>query len=269
MFNQQSFLTHLKSLSSYRALFYHLAKRNLSQRFKGSILGVLWLFVSPLLLISIYVFVFTCILSNPFSGASKYAHIASVILGLTVFNFVIEPLNIAPVLVVRNPSFVKKVVFPLELLCASEYIAALIQFLGCLVLLFAFMYCGGVALTLKTLWIFLILGSGLLMSMGFALILSAVGVFLRDIEQMIQHLTRILLYTGAIFYPPEKVPRGVWSVLKFNPIVHLVQQSRNVFLLNKNPDFIILFSMMIAGCSILLIGLYIFHRLKREFADLI
>src|SRR5205823_2507313 len=124
--------------------------------------------------------------------------------------------------------------------------------------LVVFMLVAGVIPGRNILWLPMILLPGLMLAVGLSLALASLGVFLRDLEHLVQHATRILLYTGAVFYPPDKVPHAVWQVIRFNPLIHIVEQARRVSIFSTPPSMLPVAYIWIVGVLALTMGLWVF-----------
>jgi lipopolysaccharide transport system permease protein len=255
-------------ISSAR-LLKQLVRRALELRFRGSVFGAAWLFLTPVILMGTYVVMFTLVLKSPFHGADLYAHVGSLILGITMFNIVAQPLNTSAGIIYRNTSLVKKVRFPLHLIVIAEYLAAVLESAGCLVILLLWITFFGHGLTATALLFVPLLAFALVLGLGATLLFASLGVVIRDLEQLLAQVTRILLYASAVFYPLASTSPAVRKVLVWNPLVHVVDCSRAVLVQNKLPDWdsvaaIVLFTAISAG-----LGSFIYIRLRRSFAEFV
>jgi lipopolysaccharide transport system permease protein len=190
----------------HRSLLRQFTARYIHARHRGSILGFAWAFLNPLLMLALYTFIFSQVFEGEFRGGEHQPRYALVIfLGLMFYHLVADILATAPGLIVSNPNFVKKVVFPLEILPASAVGASLFHF-GVSMILFL---CGALLFqhpfTWVALWLPIIALPILILVLGLGWFLSALGVFLRDLQQVMGMINLILIYTSCIFFPPEKV----------------------------------------------------------------
>lgn len=256
-------------------LWWQLARRDIATRHKGSYLGPLWMLLGPLLEFTVYVTVFGLIFRGSYhvgSGETRATYALGVFLSLTSYRLLADTIGAAPSLIVGQPNYVKKVVFPLHLLPLSHVTAALYRFgVGLLLFLAAFVILGpGVHAT--NLLLPLVLLPLVLMAVGLAWLLSALGVFLRDIGQVTNVVTLILLYSSAVFYSAgtvmEKSPLA-WSILRFNPLVHIIESARAVMLWQSTPAFSSLAYAWVAALLICGTGFWTFRKLRPSFADVV
>ncbi len=266
------FIPFVPDLWMNRALLWQFTLRNVELRHKGSHLGLIWSFLSPLLMLGLYVVVFGLIFEGKFGvlpeeGPTDYA--LGIFFGLTLFQFIAEVMGIAPLIIISNPNFVKKVVFPLEVLPASNVGAAVFHLLiGLTLALIGLLVCGR-PVHLELLWLPVIIAPLILLGLGIAWFLSALGVFLRDIGQVMQFLTLALMYASAVFFPISRIKEPYWSILRFNPILLAIDMARNTALWAQPINLRHLTYLYVAGFACCLIGYLAFRRMKSAFADVI
>lgn len=268
---QTSLAIH-KSLWRNRSLWWQFTKRQVELRHKGSHLGLVWSFLNPLLMLALYVLVFGFIFGGRFKQTgveSRIEYALIVFLGLALHHFVSEVMATAPTLIIGNPNFVKKVVFPLEILPAANVSAALVHFLISLGLVFVGALVTSVPLTLGVLWLPVLLVPLLLAAFGLSLGLSAVGVFWRDIAQITQFLSLALLFASAVFYPVSQIPTTAWVVLRFNPLLLLIQEARGIAFWGHPFNCTHLGYLYAFGLAAYVLGATLFQRLRGSFADVL
>ena len=256
----------------HRELLWQFTLRNVELRHKGSHLGLIWSFLNPLLMLGLYVVMFGYVMGGAFGvrpGETKIDYALGVFMGLTLFHFIAEVLGTAPTLIVANPNFVKKVVFPLEILPAAGVGAAAFHMLISLGLVLISVQIFGTGLHWGVLWLPVILLPILLLCLGIGWFFSAIGVFFRDIGQVMQFLTMTLMFSSAVFNSAQKFPPAVWSVLRFNPVLHSIELARDAALwqrpLNLN-HLAYLYAVSLATCYL---GHLAFRRMKPAFADVL
>lgn len=261
------------SLWHHRGLWWQFTKRQVELRHKGSHLGLLWSFLGPLLMLALYVLVFGFIFDGRFKpeavAESRIEYALVVFLGLAIHHFVAEVMATAPSLIFSNPNFVKKVVFPLEILPAANVGSALVHFLITLGLVFIGALLTGVPLTWGALWLPVLLLPLLLTALGLALGLSALGVFWRDIIQLMQFCSLALLFASAVFYSVHQVPPAVYAFLRFNPLLLVIQEARSTTFWGQPLNFTHLGYLYGCGIAVYLLGASVFHRLRSSFADVL
>ena len=261
------------SLWKHRGLWWQFTKRQVELRHKGSHLGLLWSFLSPLLMLALYVLVFGFIFSGRFKvetvPESRIEYALIMFLGLAIHHFVAEVMTTAPTLVLANPNFVKKVVFPLEILPAANVGAAVVHFFITLGLVFTGALLSGVPLTWGVLWLPVLLLPLLLTAFGLALGLSAVGVFWRDVMQITQFCVLALMFASAVFYPVSQISAPVWAILRFNPLLLVIQEARGTVFWGQPLNYShvgYLYAFALVACFF---GATLFQRLRGSFADVL
>lgn len=256
-----------------RNLGWQFTKRQVELRHKGSHLGLVWSFLGPLLMLGLYVLVFGFIFDGRFkpetAAETRIEYALVVFLGLALHHFVAEVMATSPILITGNPNFVKKVVFPLEILPAANVGGALVHFLITLGLVFAGALLSGAPLTWGVLWLPLLLLPLLLAALGFSLGLSAIGVFWRDIMHITQFSILALLFASAVFYPISKIPPTAWAVLKFNPLLLIIDEARGTAFWGRPLNFVHLGYLYAFGLGAYLAGATLFQRLRGSFADVL
>jgi lipopolysaccharide transport system permease protein len=259
-------------LWSHRALLWQFTLRNVELRHKGSHLGLIWSFLNPLLMLGLYVFVFGYVFGGSFGvlpDETKVDYALGIFLGLTIFHFASEVLGASPALIVANANFVKKVVFPLEILPAAQVAAAgFHSLIGLGFVILSVQFVGG-GLPVGALWLPVILLPILLMSLGIGWLFSALGVFFRDIGQMMQFLTMALLFSSAVFYSAEKIPEAAWVWLRFNPMLLAIELARDAVLWQRPLNLTHLLYLHGAGLAVCYTGYFTFRRIKGAFADVL
>jgi lipopolysaccharide transport system permease protein len=254
-----------------RHLVWQFTVRNVELRHKGSHLGLIWSFLNPLLMLAIYVLVFGFIFRGKFQKTPepRIEYALVVFLGLSIYHFLAEVIGSAPYVIVGNPNFVKKVVFPLEILPVSAVGGALFHFVISLALVFVGALLAGVSISSGVFWLPLIVLPVVLMSVGLSLLLSALGVFWRDISQIVQFLLLGLMFASAVFYPVEQIPPPAWAILKFNPLLLAIHESRAVTFWALPPYALHLVYLYGTSFATLAVGVLAFRRLRASFADVL
>ncbi len=271
-------LTPIMLLWKRRELLWQFTKRNVQTGFRGSYLGAFWLVISPLLMLGLYTFVFGVVFGGSFENTSaagekiKLAGInyaLGIFLGLSVLNLITGVLGSSSTLITFNPNFVKKVVFPLEILPVAQAGNLIFQFGISLLLCFAGLIFLGPGASPLMLWTPLILFPVVLIALGVGWLLSALGVFFRDLAQLTQFVGMLLLYASGVFYSTSMIPAKFWLFLKWNPILHIIDQLRKTALWQVEPDYVSLGFLWISGFLIFQVGFWVFRRLRPDFADLV
>lgn len=271
MFGSASSLS--RNLAHHRSLLLQFTKRQVELRHKGSHLGLAWSLLSPLLMLALYVVVFGFIFGGRFKPdtlpESRIEYALVVFLGLAVHHFVAEVMATSPSLVTGNPNFVKKVVFPLEILPAANAGAAAFHFLITLALVLLGALVAGVPIQAGVLWLPVIVFPLALFALGTSLGLAALGVFWRDILQLTQFLSLALLFASAVFYPVTQIPLGIYTWLRFNPMLLAIQEARNAVFWAEPVNLTHLAYLYACGLAAYLLGAALFQKLRGTFADVL
>lgn len=259
-------------LVKHRELLWQFTMRTLDSRHKGSHLGLAWSLLNPLLMLGLYVFVFGYVFGGKNQGQAPLDYALGIFVGLSLFHFVAETFGIAPTVIVGNPSFVKKVVFPLEILPAATVGAAFVHLLISLglVLIGTVFTSGG--LGWSVLWLPVILAPLLLLVLGLAWAIAAVCVFFRDLTQFTSFMSMALMFASAVFYPAQSIPAQspfAWAILRFNPLIHAIELARDAMLRNLPMDYGSLGYLYGAALVVVTGGYWLFHKLRPAFADVI
>ncbi len=225
----------LVNLWRYRQLIWASAKREVLGRYRGSALGLLWSFFNPVFMLVVYTFVFSVVFKARWSsGSDSKAEFALVLFaGLMVFNLFSECINRAPGLILSNVNYVKKVVFPLEILPFVTLLSALFHMgVSLVVWLLAYVILIGPP-HLTVLYLPLILLPLALLIMGLSWALASLGVYLRDVSQLIGVVTMSLMFLSPIFYPVTALPQTYRYLLYLNPLTTVIEQSQGGTLLRS------------------------------------
>jgi lipopolysaccharide transport system permease protein len=265
----------IAGLWARRELIGEFTRRNVELRHRGSRLGALWALINPLTMLALYFVIFGVIYQTRFGaipGETAYDCLLAMFLGLSLFHAFSETLSWAPNLIASNPNFVKKVVFPLEVLPVAHIGAALFHLsvsLG-LVLLGSLFSTPG--LTWHVLWLPVLILPLLMLSLGTAWLLAALGVFIRDIGQLSAFLVTVLLFASAIMFPAALICKQspeLWAVLRFNPILQIVDLARQAVLWHQPLDWSKLAYVYAVAVAVLMGGAAFFALLRRSFAEVI
>ena len=259
------------NLWRHRDLIKASAKREVLGRYRGSFLGVLWSFFNPLFMLAVYTFVFSVVFQARWGGGSGSKTEFALVLfaGLLVFNLFAECINRAPGLILSNTNYVKKVVFPLEILPFVALLSALFHTLISLgVWLIAYTLFFGIP-HLTVFYLPLVLLPFCLFLMGLSWALASLGVFLRDVSQFIGLLTTALMFLSPIFYPATALPEDYRRILYLNPLTTVVEQTRDVLFWGKTPDLFMLGIYCVVTLGIACLGFAWFQKTRKGFADVL
>jgi len=262
----------LGSLLRHRQLIWQLTKRDVMGRYRGSMLGLFWSLVNPLLMLAVYTFVFGFVFRAKWGIAEPETKLDFAIIlfvGLIVYNIFSECMNRSPGAILSQPNFVKKVVFPLDVLAYVILGSALFHGLISLAILLVVLL---VAHGLPP-WTFALLPFILLplifFCLGISWFLLSLGVFVRDVGQVVGIITTALLFLSPLFFPSSALPENVRVLIQLNPLTFPIEQARQVVIWGHMPDWTGL-ALYGAGCFVvMLLGFAWFQRTRNGFADVI
>lgn len=260
------------SLWRNRQLIWQMTRREVAGRYRGSLLGLAWSFLNPLLMLLVYTFVFSVVFKARWGinlNESKTDFAIILFAGMIVFGLFSEVVNRAPGLIVSNVNYVKKVVFPLEILAWVSLGSVLFHSLVSLIVLLFLQLIVNLSLPWTVLFFPLVLLPLIFACLGLAWFLSALGVFVRDIGQITSVFTTVFMFLSAVFYPLTALPEKYQGWLRLNPLVLIISESRNVLIFGSMPDWSSLGIAMLAGVGMAMAGFWWFQKMRRGFADVI
>lgn len=263
----------IKIIVQYKDLLMQMLSRNISARYRGSALGFIWSFAHPLMMLAVYTFVFGVIFKSRWGiehfQDNRAAFPLIMFCGMAVFNIFSESVNSSTYVVVSNPSYVKKVVFPLELLPICNVLTSCIFGLAWFVLLMI----GAVVFLKHISWTVLFLPLTMIpllfLSSGVSFFVASLGVYLRDTQQLVAIVTHMLFFMTPIFYPISIVPEKLRWILDMNPLSTIVEQTRKIILYGEIPDIYLCLLMLVLSIVVFQIGFAWFAKTKKGFADVL
>jgi lipopolysaccharide transport system permease protein len=259
------------AIAKRQTLAWQLARREVIGRYRGSIFGLAWSFFNPLLMLIVYTTFFTQVFQARWGdqGGGKGVFALALFVGLVIHGMVAESATRGAACIVGNPNFVKKVIFPIEILPWATVLAALFHaLLGIAVLLFgAVVVLHGISF-LALLWPLLLLPLAFL-CVGVAWLLSACAVYFRDIGQLVGLLVMVLLFTAPVFFPVEGLPPGFRTIVDWNPLTYPIEQSRALLLWGEGVDWARYLRYTACSGVFAMISLALFRRAQRGFADVL
>ncbi len=261
----------VRSLWRNRQLIVRMARREVVGRYQGSVMGLLWSLLNPLFMLAIYTFVFSVVFKARWGGADESRGQFAIVLfaGLLVHGLFAEVLNRAPQLILSNVNYVKKVVFPLEILPVVQLLAASFHAgVSVLVLLAAQLLVNGqIPWTLVLLP--LVIAPLLILTLALAWLLASLGVFVRDVGQTVALLTSVLLFMSPIFFPLHALPPAIQPWMHLNPLTFIIEQVRAVLVWGHLPNWggLLLYGLATTGAAAL--GFAWFQKTRKGFADVL
>jgi lipopolysaccharide transport system permease protein len=260
----------IRSIIEHRGLLMSLVRREIESKYRATSLGFLWMVIYPLMMIGVYTFVFAGVFGSRWGSGKDWTDFVPMLYcGLIMYSVFAETVGKAPFVIVNNPNYVKKVVFPLELLPLASLLSSIfnasIGFI--LLLLLTLLFKGSLHWTLLLApFAFLPL---ILFTIGISWLFAALGVFFRDIEQLIGILLSVLMFLSPVFYSIESVPPIAHKLLLINPLTYPIDELRNLVLLGNMPQWKLWFINTSLGAIFAWLGLWVFERSRPAFADVV
>lgn len=252
----------VNDLTHYREFLKSNVKKDIRGKYKGSFLGVLWSFINPLLSVLVYAIVFPYIMRIKVENYLIY-----LITGIIPWTFFTSSINMGLISVLSNADIIKKVYFPRIILPISTVTSCLVNFLISCVIIVLFCLGSGLGISVQILWLPLIALIQYVMLLGFTFILSAIEMYMRDIEHIVNFILSMAFYVTPILYTPDIFPKKLAWVLKLNPMSYLVNAYRSIFFYQKMPDFVGLGVVSIFSILLFIVGYFIFEKLQKGFAE--
>jgi lipopolysaccharide transport system permease protein len=259
-------------LGEHRQLLWQFTRREVLSRYRGSWLGLAWSLLNPLMMLSLYTFVFSVVFEARWGGGAEPAGLMEFALplfsGLVSFSLFAETANAAPTMILSHVSYVKRVVFPLEVLPVAKCLACGVQTACSLAILLvavgidrgpmlSWLYA---PLMFLPIWCF---------SLGITMFLASLGVFIRDIGNAVGIVTTMLMFLSPVFFPESRLPESLREVLWLNPLGRMIENVRACTVEGLPPDWPAWFVSSLIGLAVLMAGYTWFHKSKNAFADVL
>ena len=261
----------VRSLWANRQLIARMGQREIIGRYKGSAMGLAWSFITPLFMLAIYTFVFSVVFQARWgtSEESKTQFAVVLFAGLIVHTLFSDVINRAPQLVLGNVNYVKKVVFPLEILPVVQLLSATFHALVSVAVLIAAQLVFQGSLPITALLLPVVLLPFLLLTLGLAWWLASLGVFVRDVGQTISLVTSVMLFMSPVFFPVQSLPPALQPWMHLNPLTFVIEQVREVVVWGRLPDWQGLAVYSLASIATAWLGFAWFQKTRKGFADVL
>jgi len=260
------------SLYRNRTLILTLVQREVLGRYRGSVLGMLWSFFNPVLMLAVYTFVFSVVFNARWGtgvGNSKAEFALILFAGMLVFNLFADCIIKAPSLILGNAGYVKKVVFPLEILPWISFGAAFFHALISLIVWLLFsLFVFGQPKSAMLLFPLMLLPLTLL-TMGLSWLLASLGVYLRDVAQVVGIVVTVCMFLTPIFYPLTAIPEAYRGALYLNPLTVIIEQSRDLLIFNREMAWGQFGILTLTSAIIAWLGFAWFQKTRKGFADVL
>lgn len=262
----------VKTIWQHRALIRQMTVREVVGRYRGSFMGLTWSFFNPLLMLLVYTFVFTTVFHSRWAGTAGTgkANFAIVLfIGMIVYAIFADNINRAPTLIISNTSYVKRVVFPLEILPVVGMGASVFHaVVSLLVWLLAYILLVGIP-HLTALFLPLVILPFVVGILGASWFLASMGVFMRDVNQTVGILTTALMFLAPVFYSIENLPPEFKPLIMANPATFIIEQAREVLVWGHMPDWIGLGVYSLASLLFAWAGFWWFQKTRKGFSDVL
>jgi lipopolysaccharide transport system permease protein len=267
-----SLISLISSLWRNRQLIVQMTKREVAGRYKGSAIGLLWSFVNPIFMLAMYTFVFSVVFKARWGvggGETKTQFAVLLFVGMIVHSLFAEVLNRAPGLIPSNISYVKKIVFPLEILPVISIGAALFHGLvSLLVLLIAFIILNGFFYW-TAIFMPLVLLPFVILTLGLAWVLASLSVFLRDVGQTTGLAMTVMIFFSPVFYPITALPEDLRPWLMVNPLTFIIEQARSVLIFGQLPNWTGLVIYSLVSILVAWMGYAWFQKTRKGFGNVL
>jgi len=230
----------IQPLFEHRHLVLELSRRDVESRYRGSFLGMAWPVIQPLLMLAVYTFVFTEVFKARWPGAGESSRVEAAVMifaGMIVHGFFAECIVRAPSLLTANVNYVKKVVFPLQILPWVALNAALFHAGLCLAVLLGWVLATGRGMPWTVVFLPLVAAPFVFLTIGCMWLLTALGAYLRDLGQLMTFLATLLLFTSPVLYPVDALSGPFRAVVVLNPLTFFIEATRGVLLLGQAPHW--------------------------------
>ncbi len=257
---------------NHRGLTLQLAKREVAGRYRGSVAGLAWSFISPLLMLVIYTFFFSVVFKARWTqapGEDKVDFAFPLFCGLIAYAMFAECVNRAPSLVIANANYVKRVVFPLDILPMVVLLSALFHAMVSLVVLLVAIAATGRQVHAAAFLVPVLLLPLALVSLGLSWLLASVGTFVRDTSQFALFFTTAAMFLSPVFFPMSAMPVEFRGPMALNPLTQAIEQMRQAIIWGGLPPIGAYLAQLAVGLAVAWAGFWWFQRTRRGFADVI
>ena len=262
----------LRSCWLNRQLILLMTQREVIGRYQNSLIGIAWSFLNPLFMLTVYTFVFSVAFTVRWNGAGEYGvSYFSVLLftGLIIHGLFAECINAAPRLIAGNANYVKKVIFPLEILPWVTMGSALFHLCVSVVILIGASFLITKQFHWTVVFFPFVLTPLVFVTMGLAWFVASLGVFVRDISQLTGMFSAAMLFVSPIFYPASSIPEKYQWLIRLNPLAFIIETSRGVLLLGQYPDWSKLLVFFLFSLGVAQLGFWWFQRTRKGFSDVL
>ena len=252
----------IKEIYQYREFLKTNVKKDIRGKYKGSFLGILWSFINPLLMTLVYAIVFPFILRN---GPDHY--VTFIVIAILPWNWFVTVMSQGTFTMIGNADIIKKVYFPREILPLSVATSGLVNYFISIPIILAFLFFSGIGYSWNILWLPLIVLTQYILTIGIIMITSAINVYIRDLEYIVNFIVTMLFYGTPVLYSATLFPEKYRWILYLNPMTTIINSYRDIFYSKQMPDMNYLLPVLGFSILLMLFGIGIFRKLKKGFAE--
>lgn len=252
----------IKELYNYRQLLKSNVRKEIRGKYKGSFLGVLWSFVNPLLMTLVYAIVFPIILKS-----AQPHYVTFIVIGILPWTWFTTVISQGTSTFIANGGIIKKVYFPREILPISVNVSGVVNYLISCLIIFIFLICSGIGFSWHLVFLPLIIITQFILQQGIIFITSAINVYIRDAEYIIAFFVNMLFYATPILYSADLFPESYRWILNLNPMATIINGYRSIFYYHTIPNLKLILPVLLFSVLLFFVGLLIFKKLKRGFAE--
>lgn len=252
----------IKELYQYRQLLKSNVRKEIRGKYKGSFLGVLWSFFNPLLQVAVYAIVFPYIMRIKTDNYLQY-----LIVGIIPWTFFTTVINQGMITVRTNAGIIKKVYFPREILPISVAVSGLINFFISCIIILLFCVFGGLGISWHLVLLPVIAIIQFFFTLGLVFALSAINIYIKDTEYIVQFIISMLFYATPILYPAKLFPANVRWILYANPLTEIISAYRDIFMNHQIPALQPMLYLIGVTIVVFFGGMAIFKKLSKGFAE--
>lgn len=247
-----------------------LTVKEIIGKYRGSFFGFLWSFLNPLFMLFLYLYVFGYIFKARYGIEGETIGLYGLVLylGLISYNVFAESINRSADIIMTNVSYVKKVIFPLELLVVSVVLSSVFHFMLNFVIWLVVCLLFDIKIYFSIMLFFVLLPL-VFLSIGFGWFIASLSVYIKDIKQIIPIITSGLMFLSPIFYKKEQVGQNLIFIININPLTHIIEFLRNILIFNIKPNYYDIFVLFMISFIVLVFGCFWFIKTKKGFADVI
>ena len=251
-----------KELFQYRELLKTNVKKEIRGKYKGSFLGILWSFVNPLLQVLVYAIIFPYIMRVKTDN-----YLIFLICGIIPWTWFTTSISNGTSCIILNSNLIKKVYFPREILPISIVTSGMINFLISCVIILIFVLFGGVGISWHLVFLPLLVLIQYVITLAFAFLLSAINVYVKDVEYIVIFMLNMAFYATPILYSTETFKGWFLWIFRLNPMAHLINGYRDIFYVHQVPQVGNLLILLGIGIGLLVLCYKAFDKLEKRFAE--